>query len=605
MMEQTEAPLGLLAPDLSDDVSIIRQRALDNTMVFMKAYRKGAQMYPHQLPWGKRVDDLSKKMRLQISLEPRGHGKSEVYTISYVLRQICRNPKIRILVVSATSGQAEFFLGSVKRELESNEKILEHFGDMTSRKKTEGLSTWAKTAIHCQVPTWREDEIAELHRHDEAKYSSEYNGVWRNQSFLHKDPTVLSVGVTTAITGGRYDVIIFDDIQDVQNVKNAIRVDDMIEWFDRTVWGMREVWTKFIIVGTRKGQADFYSRMMKRGGWQHSVGKAIQWPKPEQVRYDEVLDEDNVLTGLKNIRPSDDAAKSVGWEPKTPKPPLKLMFPEKWSEEELMMEFITTPGPFLSERQNSLKGFGVNVFDSSHMKWYKPEKIGNKMGLVLYISIDPSTDNKSKENDYCAISSGFYHPQKGIMYMYKLFYQRVEAADIVKVTNDFIDEHKEEGFKPAMVTIESVASQVVHYQHLARQGDFEVQKTDSKVNKDTRLKGMAPKIKYGRIQFPLEFKEMWTPFVVEYDSYPNGNDDAMDTTDFTAAAAESEGIGGHVVDSQASEQSEFFRGSDVEGDDEGDRWEESTFSDPFGPGSFEDWAGDQWTEDDFGESVYG
>ena len=115
---------------------------------------------------------------------------------------------------------------------------------------------------------------------------------------------------------------------------------------------------------------------------------------------------------------------------------------------------------------------------------------------------------------------------------------------------------------------------------------------------------MAPKIKYGKIQFPLEFKEMWTPFVVEYDSYPNGNDDAMDTTDFTAAAAESEGIGGHVVDSQASEQSEFSRGSDVEGNDEGDRWEESTFSDPFGPGSFEDWAGDQWTGDDFGESAY-
>ena len=68
---------------------------------------------------------------------PRGHAKSTSITHSYTLAEVLfRNAKF-VLLVSDTEGQAVMFLGDIKAELQSNEKLIRLFGIKRFIKDTE------------------------------------------------------------------------------------------------------------------------------------------------------------------------------------------------------------------------------------------------------------------------------------------------------------------------------------------------------------------------------------------------------------------------------------------------------------------------------------
>lgn len=59
---------------------------------------------------------------------PRGHAKSTAVSLAYVLAAALFRNRTFILMVSDTEGQAKEFLGDIKKELQSNETLIELFG---------------------------------------------------------------------------------------------------------------------------------------------------------------------------------------------------------------------------------------------------------------------------------------------------------------------------------------------------------------------------------------------------------------------------------------------------------------------------------------------
>lgn len=68
---------------------------------------------------------------------PRGHAKSTAVSLSYVLAAALFRSRTFILLVSDTEGQAKEFLGDIKKELQTNETLIELFGVKKLTKDTE------------------------------------------------------------------------------------------------------------------------------------------------------------------------------------------------------------------------------------------------------------------------------------------------------------------------------------------------------------------------------------------------------------------------------------------------------------------------------------
>lgn len=68
---------------------------------------------------------------------PRGHAKSTAVSLAYVLSAALFRDRMFILLISDTEGQAKEFLGDIKKELQSNETLIELFGVKGFTKDTE------------------------------------------------------------------------------------------------------------------------------------------------------------------------------------------------------------------------------------------------------------------------------------------------------------------------------------------------------------------------------------------------------------------------------------------------------------------------------------
>jgi hypothetical protein len=211
-------------------------------------------LWLHQLQWwdvlqGKAPRDLHPAMRwsqgdqqMLLINTPPGHAKSTVLTTNYVTWRICRDPNVRVVIVSATEKMAKKFLYAVKQRLTnpSYAELQRKFGPEGSFRAT--AESWTATEIYLQK--------------DDGE----------------KDPTVQAIGMGGQIYGARADLIIVDD---AVLLKNAHQWEDQIDWLTQEVVtrlpeeldytgnsmvGASES-SKLIVVGTRMRPADLYQKL--------------------------------------------------------------------------------------------------------------------------------------------------------------------------------------------------------------------------------------------------------------------------------------------------------------------------------------------------------
>ena len=122
--------------------------------------------------------------RLLVNVPPN-HAKSMTVTISYVTYRICKNPNVRVIVVSKTQDQAKKFLYAIKQRLSHPQYIdLQlKFGPADGFKGTS--DQWSATKVYLG---------------GDARDSGE------------KDPTIEALGMGGQIYGARADLIILDDV---------------------------------------------------------------------------------------------------------------------------------------------------------------------------------------------------------------------------------------------------------------------------------------------------------------------------------------------------------------------------------------------------------
>ena len=151
--------------------------------------------------------ELIDEKRLAIAA-PRSFAKSSYFSIFYPLFQILEGGAKDVLLISAASDLSVQWLGRIKRELESNQKLIEVFGDQKS-----GI--------------WKQDHIE-----------------------MSCGAVIRARGAECKIRGLRPDLVLIDDLESEETVWSEANRNKLSQWFKKALMNVMNPDSQLIIIGT-------------------------------------------------------------------------------------------------------------------------------------------------------------------------------------------------------------------------------------------------------------------------------------------------------------------------------------------------------------------
>lgn len=165
---------------------------------------------------------------------PREHAKTST-VLTYVVRRLVEDPRIRVGIVSGSDPLAMKFLNEVKHELEANEDLIRVYGGPFVG------------------PKWTEHELVTAQA--------------RKVGLPGKDVSLFAVGRGGQVSSRHCDVLIVDDVESADAVKSPTVRQNTREWWSREVIPVLSPGGKLIVTGTRKHFDDLYSYLIRDPRW--------------------------------------------------------------------------------------------------------------------------------------------------------------------------------------------------------------------------------------------------------------------------------------------------------------------------------------------------
>lgn len=166
--------------------------------------------------------------RRRLILAPRGHLKSTVCSVLYVMWRIYRNPDIRILVASNLKRLSRAFIRELRQYFE--DKWLQD-NVWSQRPHIEGQLVPALSAADRRKRnSLRNNNDGDDTASEDTKFIWSMEALQMNRPTLMKEPTVQALSVGTTVTGDHYDLLILDDIVDFDNSNTEDKAENIIEW---------------------------------------------------------------------------------------------------------------------------------------------------------------------------------------------------------------------------------------------------------------------------------------------------------------------------------------------------------------------------------------
>src|SRR3990167_7551354 len=292
---------------------ILRQKGLKELFIFNKyvlEVEKGDNSFVPLTLFHKELCNFvtDKSDRKKLILIPRAHLKSKLITIGYSLFRIFNNPKVRILIYSATWSMAVSLNMAIQKNLQGNETLIDIFGDLS-----KGATEWSQDKTRLKENTSR-------------------------------DSTVTAAGIDNNLVGGHYDLIIMDDVVSRDNVTTRDQIMKVIQRYKDSL-DLLEPNGQLLLVGTRWDDADLY-------GW-------IQDPRNDILSSFDVMIKQaydgNIMTG--------EGFEALWPEKFTLQELQKRLREEGWSH--FSAQYLNNPVP---EEDATFKRTWFSYFDPSEMK---------------------------------------------------------------------------------------------------------------------------------------------------------------------------------------------------------------------------------------------
>jgi hypothetical protein len=235
----------LVAAPLSPEA----QRALDDFAYFRLRY-----FGRRSTPWQERaayevLRAIETKDREYVVMnEPPGSGKSTLFTTDIPAWLIARNRRIRIMIGSRTERQARMYVGRIKRALERDAPL-----QASAEQIEQGIASDADACLQDDFGAFKPEGRSDKWRNDELSVR-QLDGVQLDD----KEATLSAWGQDSGFLGGRFDLVVWDDLIDRKNMKTQESRDSMKEWWDGEAESRLEPSGVLLLQGQRIQANDLY-----------------------------------------------------------------------------------------------------------------------------------------------------------------------------------------------------------------------------------------------------------------------------------------------------------------------------------------------------------
>lgn len=171
--------------------------------------------------------DSTKKFKLM--LLPRGHLKSSVVTIGWVMQRILNDPNIRILISNVKWGNAKNFLHQIKQFMLDFSDLKDIFGCFKSEDRFSG--------------GWNRENVTVAQR-----------------TRTHPEPTIQTCGIESEQTSQHYQTIVHDDIVARDNIGTMEQIEKVKNYYKDSL-SLLEPNGDVVCIGTTWADSDLYSEL--------------------------------------------------------------------------------------------------------------------------------------------------------------------------------------------------------------------------------------------------------------------------------------------------------------------------------------------------------
>ena len=429
---------------------------------------------------------------------PREHGKSATGSKTIPAWLACRDRNIRVLILSESEDQAI-------RKLDGVREVLRAVGPRY------GLQIETNNATALTV----------------------------NREADHSEPTIHAQGMNSGLTGGHYDVLIFDDIVSWDNQRTEQRRETAYKKYQDYLNLESGGESVFLVLGTRKHPEDLYSKIIGNPAWDSVVEQAISdWSIIEDRRFDVVTNDGNRYRGgeIHEI-PGDETIVQI-----EPDYDVDVLWPERHSLEKLIDKYLKASADGESlvwqrENQNDAHALMGQVLseDMLHFVDSLPEHV-DRYDLVWFAGLDLGiVDDPEKaandDTDYWALAIAGFDPVGERFYLDKIARRRglspAEAAGWVEANllgYPFVQLYAEENHAQSF------------WGETASEHGLDVKGITNTDQKEDRIITMSSRFENGVVKILAdepdhdtwaESSGIWSKFCAEWAAFPTGSHDDM------------------------------------------------------------------------------
>jgi predicted phage terminase large subunit-like protein len=372
----------------------------------------------------------------KLVLIPRSHLKTKMLSVGYPTMKIANNPKIRVLIYSATWQMAVDIHKNIQKNLQSSERLIQLYGDYFS-----GAKEWAQ-------------DRTRLAQNDK------------------REPTITAAGIDNNLVGGHYDLIIMDDVVNRDNVGTMDQINKVITRYKDSL-DLLEPKGELIVIGTRWHDSDLYGWIMDPGNQAMDNYLTL-----ESVGHPEIMRafEGSLLT--------DEGFKPL-WEGKfTRKDFLAKLKEEGWGH--FSAQYLNDPVP----EEDA-------IFKRPWFKYYTYDDIKGKL-LNKFLLIDPAL-SLNKDADYTAMIVVGIDEYNNI-FILDITRQRMSPNDIIEEIFRLNDKWSLVDTAIEQVAFQKVLGYYLREDPRFKMRPFHITELKpNERSKDQRIKGLQPLYENGKI----------------------------------------------------------------------------------------------------------
>lgn len=461
-------------------------------------------------------------------LYPREHGKSE--TGSHVIPSwaALRDPNIRVMILMESETKA-------KEKLRQCRNTINKWGPRFGRQIDEDNAT----------------------------------NLTLERRANHAEPTIAARGMDSKITGGHYDLLIFDDIVSWATQRTETQRNKRWSQFQDYQQNLgSEGESVYLVLGTRKHSEDLYSELMDTALWDVEVRKAISdYSVIENGEYTVRTDAGNAYGGdeLSHIDARNETIVDIEVHRE-----VETLWPERWPIEDLIEKLLSEMQSedgsalvFKRENQNDPRAMEGQVLSQDMLHFVAPDQVPDQ-GLRFVAGVDVAVEDDAEkaargDSDWWAVAIMADHPPSNTSFLVELERKRgismKRALGWIKTVLNGVERTYDQPVSRVMA--ESNQAQRWLVQEARDAEDLRFQRTSSSGSKEERIISMASRFEAGRVKIvdsslagDIEQKEArkrasqkWQSFTDEWVSFPTGaHDDRLDASEIALRAVSTEEV---------------------------------------------------------------